>query len=170
MVEPTHRISRSERSSPHLDTCNPPPSPENDVTTRATSSRASLVTKSSEGTPRGNSVISLGSGWNTDEGRGGKRGRGWIGSRQPRSCWAERGGFATCSSIALWMSGPSTLKSASARGEGNIRRNADRVTRSFPSSLQRGLKQVIIGHHDAMLIIYRRHTARRAKQLISQVY
>jgi hypothetical protein len=28
--------------------------------------------------------------------------------------------------------------------------------RSFPSLLQRGLKQVIIGHHDAMLITYRR--------------
>lgn len=33
-----------------------------------------------------------------------------------------------------------------------------------------GSQLVIIGHHDAMLIIYRRHTARRAKQLISQVY
>lgn len=68
----------------------------------------------------------------------------------------ERGGFAICSSIALWMGSPSTLKSASARVEGNVRRNADRVSRSFPSSLQRGLKQVIIGHHDAMLITYRR--------------
>lgn len=33
----------------------------------------------------------------------------------------REGGFAICSSIALlWMGGPSTLKSASARGEGNV--------------------------------------------------